>query len=66
MTNPPIDPLREELSMSLMSYVGPEGNLLAREPEALFRLRLPHPFLQREDMRRLRLARHDKLRPCPA
>lgn len=63
VTNPPIDPLREELSMSLMSYVGPEGNLLAREPEALFRLRLPHPFLQREDMRRLRLARHDKLRP---
>lgn len=63
VTNPPIDPLREELSMSLMSYVGPEGNLLAREPEALFRLRLPHPFLQREDMLRLRLARHDKLRP---
>lgn len=64
VTNPPIDPLREELSMSLMSYVGPEGNLLAREPEQLFRLRLPHPFLQREDMRRLRLARHDKLRPA--
>lgn len=63
VTNPPIDPLREELSMSLMSYVGPEGNLLAREPEALFRLRLPHPFLQREDMLRLRLAKHDKLRP---
>ncbi len=64
VTNPPIDPLREELSMSLMSYVGPEGNLLAQEPEKLFRLRLPHPFLQREDMHRLRIARHDKLRPA--
>ena len=33
VTNPPIDPLREELVMSLMSFVGREQNLLDETPQ---------------------------------
>jgi glutamate synthase (NADPH/NADH) large chain len=57
VTNPPIDPLREQLVMSLMSFVGPERNLLAETPEHVRRLKLPHPVLTPEDMVRLRAAR---------
>jgi len=32
VTNPPIDPIREELVMSLVSFVGPRPNLLALDP----------------------------------
>jgi glutamate synthase domain-containing protein 2/glutamate synthase domain-containing protein 1/glutamate synthase domain-containing protein 3 len=57
VTNPPIDPLREELVMSLMNFVGPERNLLAETPEHVRRLKLPHPVLTAEDMVRLRRGR---------
>jgi len=57
VTNPPIDPLREELVMSLMNFVGPERNLLAETPEHVRRLKLPHPILTAEDMVRLRRGR---------
>jgi glutamate synthase (NADPH/NADH) len=33
VTNPPIDPIREEVVMSLECPVGPEGNLLESKPE---------------------------------
>ena len=32
VTNPPIDPIREELVMSLVSFIGPRPNLLALDP----------------------------------
>ncbi|MBN2451133.1 MAG: glutamate synthase large subunit [Lentisphaeria bacterium] len=54
VTNPPIDPLREELVMSLMSYVGQERNLLEETPEHCRMLKLHHPILTPEDMVRLR------------
>jgi glutamate synthase domain-containing protein 2/glutamate synthase domain-containing protein 1/glutamate synthase domain-containing protein 3 len=54
VTNPPIDPLREELVMSLMSYVGRERNLLEETPEHCRMLKLHHPVLTPEDMVRLR------------
>jgi len=57
VTNPPIDPLREELVMSLMNFTGPERNLLAETPEHVRRLKLPHPILAAEDMTRLRKGR---------
>jgi glutamate synthase (NADPH) large chain len=57
VTNPPIDPLREELVMSLMNFVGRERNLLAETPEHVRRLKLPHPVLTPEDMIRLRRGR---------
>ncbi len=58
VTNPAIDPLREELVMSLMSFVGPERNLLDETPEHCRRLKLHHPILTSEDMARLRSAHH--------
>ena len=45
VTNPPIDPIREELVMSLVSCVGGEGNLLDETPEQCRLLELPHPIL---------------------
>jgi glutamate synthase (NADPH) large chain len=57
VTNPPIDPLREELVMSLMNFVGRERNLLAETPEHVRRLKLPHPILTGEDLSRLRKGR---------
>jgi glutamate synthase (NADPH) large chain len=56
VTNPPIDPLREELVMSLSSSVGRERNLLAETPEHCRQIKLPHPILTPEDMVRLRKA----------
>ncbi|MDP2984626.1 MAG: glutamate synthase large subunit, partial [Candidatus Latescibacter sp.] len=58
VTNPPIDPLREELVMSLMRFSGHERNLLAETPEHCRQLKLHHPILTPEDMRRLRSANH--------
>ncbi|MFA5204898.1 MAG: glutamate synthase large subunit [Lentisphaeria bacterium] len=54
VTNPPIDPLREELVMSLMSYVGCERNLLEETPQHCRMLKLHHPILTPDDLARLR------------
>jgi glutamate synthase (NADPH/NADH) len=45
VTNPPIDPIREDVVMSLACPVGPETNLLAVGPEASRRLVVEHPLL---------------------
>ncbi len=58
VTNPPIDPLREELVMSLRTFIGRERNLLDETPEQCRMLRIPHPILTPEDMSRLRNATH--------
>ena len=58
VTNPPIDPLREELVMSLNTWIGREKNLLAETPEHCRMLKLPHPLLTPEDMARLRKSTH--------
>ena len=62
VTNPPIDPLREELVMSLMSYVGRERNILGESAEHCRMLKLHHPVLTPEDMIRLRSSQHDDIR----
>ena len=54
VTNPPIDPLREELVMSLMSFVGRRKNVLSESPEHCRMLKLHHPILTPRDMIRLR------------
>jgi glutamate synthase (NADPH) large chain len=53
VTNPPIDPYRENLVMSLMSFIGREHNLLDEGPEHCHQLKLPHPILSNDDMTRL-------------
>jgi glutamate synthase domain-containing protein 2/glutamate synthase domain-containing protein 1/glutamate synthase domain-containing protein 3 len=61
VTNPAIDPLREELVMSLMGFVGRQRNLLAETPEHCRQLKLNHPILTPEDMHRLRYANHSDI-----
>jgi len=62
VTNPPIDPLREGLVMSLMSYVGRERNWLEETGDHCRMLRLPHPILANEDIQCLRAARREDFR----
>ncbi len=54
VTNPPIDPIREELVMSLTSYIGTERNILDEAPENCHTLKLPHPILTNRDLEKLR------------
>jgi glutamate synthase domain-containing protein 2/glutamate synthase domain-containing protein 1/glutamate synthase domain-containing protein 3 len=54
VTNPPIDPIREEMVMSLISYIGTERNILDEAPENCHTLRLPHPLLTNRDLEKLR------------
>jgi glutamate synthase (NADPH/NADH) large chain len=53
VTNPPIDPIREDLVMSLVSCVGGEGNLLEETPPQCRLLELPHPILTNGDLAKL-------------
>lgn len=50
VTNPPIDPIREEIVMSLECYVGPEGNLLEMNAGQCHKLKLPTPVLTLSEM----------------
>jgi glutamate synthase (NADPH/NADH) large chain len=54
VTNPPIDPIREELVMELTTYIGPERNLLAETPEHCRRLELEHPILSNDNFERIK------------
>ena len=46
VTNPPIDPIREELVMSLIEYIGAVGNNILLPDESHCKMvRLPHPIL---------------------
>jgi glutamate synthase (NADPH/NADH) large chain len=54
VTNPPIDPIREEMVMSLINYIGSEGNLLDETPEHCHTLKLNHPLLTNYDLEKLR------------
>ncbi|RMF13067.1 MAG: glutamate synthase large subunit [Candidatus Dadabacteria bacterium] len=62
VSNPPIDPIREELVMSLKVLVGAEGNLLDETPEHAHQLELEQPILTDEALARIRNAPDDKLR----
>jgi hypothetical protein len=55
VTNPPIDPIREEIVMSLVCPVGPEGNLLADpDKQHCKRLNVRHPVLTLDEMETLK------------
>ncbi len=54
VTNPPIDPIREELVMSLVSMIGPRPNLLSREAGAHKRLEVSQPVLTNTDLEKIR------------
>jgi glutamate synthase domain-containing protein 2/glutamate synthase domain-containing protein 1/glutamate synthase domain-containing protein 3 len=54
VTNPAIDPIREQLVMSLTSYIGTERNILEETPQHCHTLKLPHPILTNLDLEKLR------------
>ena len=55
VTNPPIDPIREELVMSLVSIIGPRPNLFDLEGSShLKRLEVRQPILTNEDLEKIR------------
>ncbi|MGI8988492.1 MAG: glutamate synthase large subunit [Bryobacteraceae bacterium] len=54
VTNPPIDSIREEMVMSLISYIGAERNILDETPQHCHTLKLPHPILTNRDLEKLR------------
>ncbi|MBU1172933.1 MAG: glutamate synthase large subunit [Proteobacteria bacterium] len=54
VTNPPIDPVREELVMSLMTYIGNPGNILSEIPQNSRLIKLRHPILSNEDLKMLK------------
>ncbi len=55
VTNPPIDSIREELVMSLVSFIGPRPNLLDLEGTSRHkRLEVYQPILTTEDLERIR------------
>ena len=54
VTNPPIDPIREEIVMSLISYIGAERNILSEQPENCHMLKLAHPLLSNVELEKLR------------
>ncbi len=56
VTNPPIDPIREEVVMSLVQYVGPARNILEPGPEHSRMLELDQPILKDEELEQLRQA----------
>ena len=58
VTNPPIDPLREGLVMTLTGFAGKMSNLLEEKPEQYTRLRLANPLLSAEDVTRLLASEH--------
>ncbi len=54
VTNPPIDPLREDLMMSVETTIGAEQNLFEETPEHCHQVKLESPTLTEKDMARLR------------
>ncbi|MCP9471469.1 MAG: glutamate synthase large subunit [Nitrospira sp.] len=54
VTNPPIDPIREELVMSLSTSIGPKPNLMEEHPESCRRIRVKQPILTNADLQKIR------------
>ncbi|WPU92144.1 glutamate synthase large subunit [Mucilaginibacter sabulilitoris] len=54
VTNPPIDPIRERLVMSLATFIGNNGNLLDEDKMHCHCVVLKHPILKNHQLERLR------------
>jgi glutamate synthase (NADPH/NADH) large chain len=57
VTNPPIDPIREELVMSLTGYMGPTGNLLDETPEHCRLIKSFSPVYRNDEVEKIRCGR---------
>ncbi|MBX6332477.1 MAG: glutamate synthase large subunit, partial [Gemmatimonadaceae bacterium] len=57
VTNPPIDPIREQLVMSLAMNIGPKANVLGERPEHVRRIRVKQPVLTNAQLEKIRSLR---------
>ncbi|MDP2929006.1 MAG: glutamate synthase large subunit, partial [Candidatus Omnitrophota bacterium] len=53
VTNPAIDPIREELVMSLETYLGPEKNLMDDSAGHCHKLKIKSPILKNKDLKKI-------------
>ena len=63
VTNPPIDPIREALVMSLETTMGPDGNTFDETPEQCHQLRLRGPVIDNRDVAKIRAVREGVFDP---
>ncbi|MBU3745531.1 MAG: glutamate synthase subunit alpha, partial [Sediminibacterium sp.] len=54
VTNPPIDPIRERMVMSLAVFAGSNGNLLVEDPLSCHCVALKHPVLSNHELEKIR------------
>jgi glutamate synthase (NADPH/NADH) large chain len=54
VTNPPIDPIRERMVMSLATFVGSQGSLLIEDPMACHCVALKQPILSNHELEKIR------------
>jgi glutamate synthase domain-containing protein 2/glutamate synthase domain-containing protein 1/glutamate synthase domain-containing protein 3 len=59
VTNPPIDPIRESVVMSLQAGVGAEVNLLSETPDQAHQLVMDQPILRNHELEKLRQVSHE-------
>jgi glutamate synthase domain-containing protein 2/glutamate synthase domain-containing protein 1/glutamate synthase domain-containing protein 3 len=59
VTNPPIDPIREAVVMSLQAGVGAEVNLIGESPDQAHILVMDQPILRNHELEKLRQVSHD-------
>ncbi|OEF22618.1 glutamate synthase large subunit [Vibrio rumoiensis] len=61
VTNPPIDPIRERMVMSLNTYLGRDHNLLSETPEHCRKVELESPVLSNDELEKLRAIDNEHL-----
>jgi glutamate synthase domain-containing protein 2/glutamate synthase domain-containing protein 1/glutamate synthase domain-containing protein 3 len=64
VTNPPIDPIRENVVMSLEVGVGPELNILTELPDHAHQLVMDQPILRNHELEKLRQCSHEFFVPA--
>ncbi|CAM3516108.1 Ferredoxin-dependent glutamate synthase 1 [Vibrio aerogenes CECT 7868] len=61
VTNPPIDPIRERMVMSLNTYIGQDQNLLSESPEHCLKVELESPLVSNAELEKLRAIDNEHL-----
>ncbi|MBI3794708.1 MAG: glutamate synthase large subunit [Nitrospinae bacterium] len=58
VTNPPIDSIREESVMSLVSFIGSQGQILSESHEHCRVVEIPNPVLSNDELEKIRAIKH--------
>jgi len=61
VTNPPIDPIRERMVMSLKTYIGKDQNLLSESPAHCRKVELDSPIISNAELEKLRVIDNEHL-----